>query len=31
MDAIPPHWMDELKARRKIFEVLLKIDQGHGF
>ncbi|MGD8335014.1 MAG: ADP-ribosylglycohydrolase family protein [Desulfobacterales bacterium] len=31
MDAIPPHWMDELKARRKIFELLLKIDQGHGF
>jgi ADP-ribosylglycohydrolase len=31
MDAIPAHWMDELKARRKIIELLLKIDQGHGF
>lgn len=30
MDAIPPQWLDELKARRKILELLLKIDQRHG-
>ena len=31
MNAIPPHWMNELKARRKILELLQKIDQHHGF
>ncbi len=31
MEAIPPLWVDELKARSKILELLQQIDQRHGF
>jgi ADP-ribosylglycohydrolase len=30
-EAIPPEWLHEMKARRRISDMLEKIDKGQGF
>ena len=31
LDAIPPEWLHEMKARRRILDLLEKIDDGQDF